>query len=231
MKNDALQDVLTRREELHADLQPYVVDHPSLGQMLQHPLAYQIPYFPQSNALINLQYQHKLEMLDAARKAKDWDQVIGLHERAYRWEALDALADQLTDEQLAQSFAWVWIDSENIWQNHEIIEGLIPRIRNQAFRPYLMDRVDLKRFAALPTMVHAYRGCQQHNRRGLSWTLDRDKAIWFAKRYTRNGDKPLLLSAEIAKPDILFYSIGRNEDEIVLSDPDSPQSIKPEPLQ
>lgn len=230
MTADKLSELLARREELHSDLQKHVVAHPSLGKVLQHPLAYQVLYLPELNAMINANYQYKLRDLAAARKAKDWNRIIALHERPYRWDALDSIAHQMSPKELAQSFAWCWTDSENIWQSLESISDLIQQIKHPGLRPYLMEADDLAHFQTLPESIQVYRGCLARNKSGLSWTQDRDKAQWFAKRLTRSSDQPLLLTGDVSKDDVLFYTNARNEAEIIACDLRAVTSIKQEIL-
>ncbi len=52
----------------------------------------------------------------------------------------------------------------------------------------------------------------------MSWTLDRNKAVWFAQRYsvlTELG-APKLAEATVRKRDILAYFNGRKEKEVVV---------------
>jgi hypothetical protein len=52
--------------------------------------------------------------------------------------------------------------------------------------------------------------------RGLSWTLDRDKAIWFAKRFSMLPRlTPRLVEGFVHKRHVLAYFGGRKEKEIV----------------
>lgn len=50
---------------------------------------------------------------------------------------------------------------------------------------------------------------------GLSWTLDRDIAICFSKRFARNNDQVYLASGELDAPDILAYFSRRSESEVI----------------
>jgi hypothetical protein len=72
----------------------------------------------------------------------------------------------------------------------------------------------------LPETVRAWRGtsCLSPSEcsRGLSWTLDRDVACWFAKRYSMPN--PLVMCADVPKNSILFYSNERQEQEVVIFD-------------
>ena len=66
----------------------------------------------------------------------------------------------------------------------------------------------------LPETLTVYRGVTSHNSRNikaLSWTLDRDKAEWFAHRFDENGT---VYEAEIDKKYVLAFFASRNEAEV-----------------
>jgi len=216
MNVDNLNELLSRKEELNPELQRYLVDFPTFGKALQHPLVYEVPYWPAMNALINERYKQKLNALEIARKESNWERVIYIHERPYRWEALECVSTFLEKERLAQMFADVWIDSENIWQHQEVIGDLINQVKDTELKDCLMSEDDYLRYQLLPKTVEVYRGCLDHNQQGLSWTLDKEKAIWFAQRFQREGITPMVLSGRVNKSDILFYTDGRSESEVVV---------------
>jgi hypothetical protein len=52
---------------------------------------------------------------------------------------------------------------------------------------------------------------------GLSWTLDREKAQWFANRWlSLKRRRPIVLQTVARKADVMAYFAGRNEQEIVV---------------
>lgn len=79
-----------------------------------------------------------------------------------------------------------------------------------------MDEEDRADFEELPDRVKIYRGVTEYNQnmvKGLSWTLDRKVAEWFAHRFMSKGH---VYAATILKKDILAYYDGRNEQEVVV---------------
>lgn len=211
-----VEEALSSNQELHADLKPFVFRHPVLGQTLQHPLVYEVPYIEQLNAIANQRYEHKLKAIVEAQKQRDWNRIIALYERPYRWDALHRISSQMTDEELAKEFAWVWVDSENVWQNGKVIEYLMKRLTDERLKPHLMEPFDLLYFNDAPTTLRIYRGCLKHNVDGLSWTNNRDVAIWFAKRLSHKSDEKFLVTGEVNKSDVLFYTNNRNESEVIV---------------
>ena len=67
---------------------------------------------------------------------------------------------------------------------------------------------------SLADTVTVYRGCQKGiNEDGISWTLKRDKAEWFATRFGKEGK---VLEMSINKEKIVAVFTGRNEFEAVI---------------
>ena len=72
----------------------------------------------------------------------------------------------------------------------------------------------------MPETVTVWRGTSALTRaqavRGLSWTLDRDQACWFAMRFAERNGSPLVLTARVPRSEILLYTDERNEREAVV---------------
>lgn len=66
----------------------------------------------------------------------------------------------------------------------------------------------------LSGVVSIYRGVgSEKYRNGISWTLNKSKAEWFATRFTDNG---IVYSAKVKSKDILYYISERGEEEIIV---------------
>lgn len=80
---------------------------------------------------------------------------------------------------------------------------------------YVYDKEDLDFIEALPDTFLVYRGLMERaSTKALSWTLDINKAVWFAKRF--NNKKGKVYKALCHKKDILAYLSNRGESEIVV---------------
>jgi hypothetical protein len=76
-----------------------------------------------------------------------------------------------------------------------------------------MDERELARLEVLPDTVRVWRGTDRKMAiKGLSWTLDKERAIWFANRFHRQG---YLVHGVVDKADIRAVFLCRNEDEVV----------------
>jgi len=58
---------------------------------------------------------------------------------------------------------------------------------------------------------------------GLSFTLNKDKAIWFAERFSQAGvSQAILIEAVVKIDDILSIFLNRDEEEVIVN----PEDIK-----
>lgn len=218
-ERDALGDLLAWRDEpLSEALQPYLDETP-VGPSLRHPLVYEVPLTLPGMA--NRIYVQKVEALAQAVAERDWARVIFLHERPYRLQALLDHRDRIDDDDFAPLAADVWIDSENIWQcltEWQEIFSEHPRL----FRG-CMSEEEHAALDALPDPVPVYRGAQTGiNEDGLSFTVDYDRAVWFARRRL-NDDEPVVIVGTVGKSDVVAYFANRGEAEIVVAAPDAVQ--------
>lgn len=215
MNADELAKLMEKEEPLADELLPYVFTFGAFSG-LNHPLVQEIPLRDTKHcALIHHRFRQKQAALGSALQDKDWNTVIFLHERPYRLEALASILQdyKVPPEVVAPLVAEVWTDSENIRQNQKGWQHIWSTLPNPQL---VMDAEEQKAFAALPDIFFVYRGLrsQRYNRKGLSWTLDLDKAWWFAYRF--KPARPTVLKAAVAKADVYALFLGRNEQEIVV---------------
>jgi hypothetical protein len=222
---DASDLMALAAEELDPELAQWVEDGP-LGPMLKHPLVYDITgtHIP---GLPNRQFRRKKAALARATEERNWHTVVFLHERPYRASALFRVAQEhgaeMTDADYWKLVGRVWTDSENIWQNTLEWDALLGSERGE--REAIMvadafdgDDADIEMYRALPETATVYRGATAGlNEEGLSWTTDRDKAVWFARRFAdlRDG-APVVLTGLVNKSDVVGCFTGRGESEVVV---------------
>lgn len=196
-------------EPLHPDLVDWVEDT-DIGKCLKHPLVFDI--LMGLPAVSNYMYAQKRAALLAALDRGDFHQVVFLHERPYRFWAVQQ--HNLFSE--TRLLGQVWVESENIWQN--LADWMIyfaDLMKQGDERLRLMNDDDLEIYKALPESVTVHRGHQgNRNKQGLSWTTDKERAEWFARRF--DGPDPRVTSGVVAKSDIIAHFGGRGEDEIVV---------------
>lgn len=208
----SFMELLNKKEELDPELQPYLVDGKH-WKALKHPLIFDVPYFEEKNALTNYQYRMKKEQLNKAIEDKEYSLVTALYERPYRVNAFREVESKLSDREYWETLSWLWSDSENIWQNLGLWKKFLRSSRKE--REFFMDEEEREFLAKLPEQVTVYRGYEHgKNLNGLSYTLDKARAEWFAKRYTKTNGR--VRERVVFKKDIFAYLNGRNEQEVII---------------
>lgn len=219
---EELISLLEKQEPLDPELVPYLSE---LGKndfkMIRHPLFYQVPYFEQMNAMINAQFKVKKEYVEMVKAKRQFSLYVTLHEKPYRVQAFVEIMDELDDKLYWELLGEVYVGIENVWQNQDVLLKLFQSKR--AGREWMMeakDRTVLEKMVGSTYQDGAlvYRGCTQKNKQGMSWTLDRSVATWFARRFSPKD--PVLLAGEVSPKKILAYFGTRSEAEIVVDPKD-----------
>ena len=82
----------------------------------------------------------------------------------------------------------------------------------KADKESLMDLEELAFYKALPPLVTVYRGIKERKYlKGLSWSLDKETATWFARRFGSGG---FVCEAVVPKESVLCYK--NYEDEVIV---------------
>jgi hypothetical protein len=209
----AMKDLMDmfQPQDLHEDLVLYKT---KVGPFdaIKHPLVYSLPHSDNQNKMVNERYLKVKQRLERAEKEKDYHTCVWLHERPHRVDAFCKYRNFFSSKEYWSILGAIWTDTENAWQSYNIWLMLWSRNIPDSFE--CMDEEEKEIFLNLPDYVQAWRGCMFRNRHGMSWTLNLEKARFFANRY--GNDKPLIYEAVIPKSSILAYFNGRNESEIVV---------------
>ena len=204
-------------EPLHPDLVPYL-DEDSDQPVLHHRFIIDIGVDPVRYEAINGLYRQKLAYARKAFRNQDWVKYVFLHERPYRLSALRrCFRSGLIGEGYWHLVAQVWIDSENIHQYGKQWRALWSADttgRNQA-----MTTGEQQAHANLPDETTVWRGTAYRDSiQGLSWTTDRAKAEWFARRSLdryRGKGPALLVTGTVRREDVFAVIFQRKENEVV----------------
>lgn len=211
MPIESLDSILSKKEPLNPELTPYLQTGP-LGIALFHPLFYQIIYDETMNAFINHSFNQKKLAQLIARKTKAWGSYVFLYERPYRLQGFLEIRLALNDKEYWSLLGDVYTDSDNIWQNFDVWVKLLSS--NRRFTKEFTGKEDRSFFNKLPEEMTIYRGYQRgKNKKGLSFTLSKDKAIWFSARYSKTG---AVFELVVNKKQTFAYTNCRNEQEIIL---------------
>jgi hypothetical protein len=202
-------------EDLHPELEACLSFHEDLGVMiLNHKFVISPMHSPVMNKISNRQFLAKQKATEEAMKEGDLYLYVVLHEKPYRMEAImEWFEIHGAVEDLYEVVLDEWTTSENIWQNQGRWVMLLKKCgKERAFN--FMTKEERRKFQSL-TGSTVYRGCSPRNRKGLSWTTDLDKAVWFSRRL--GPESPEVWSLELEEGDAFIFLNGRRESEVVLN--------------
>jgi len=202
--------------EVHkTDLSPIIVQHPFASSG--------IAFLPSTNEMVDItanaenlkKWQDYVSSLIS--KAKTAYEIFILLNKGYALTFLKFVKYALSAEDLAQMLADAWVRAENPNMDINVTKAELVDMFRQSDKAYLMTEGERKRLSELGETVTVYRGVTPYNARNvkaLSWTLDKNKAEWFAHRF---GEQGTVYQAHIHKGNILALFMGRNESEVVLN--------------
>jgi hypothetical protein len=194
--------------ELNSELQKFVVET-EIGKYIKHPLVFSPLVLP---GLANQMLEQKYNQLRKALDTKNFSQYVFLHERPYRVSVFKDIKHELTDENYWKLLSSIWTDTENSYQDLGTWKNLFKSKRGQ--RHNLMTEDELNTMESLDDTVTIFRGCVKNlNEDGLSWTLNKERAEWFANRFDQEG---IVIEKAIGKEKIVAYFSGRGEEEIIV---------------
>lgn len=122
----------------------------------------------------------------------------------------------LSDKDYAEALEFVWTGTEFPNKDPNINKRDWISYFKKADRNLLMSNEELEVYNNLPNEVEIYRGINSYgNYKGLSWSLDYEKAKWFSTRYDE-GKTGKVYNGTIDKKYIFAYFNGRNEFEVVV---------------
>jgi hypothetical protein len=167
-----------------------------------------------------------LDLLDSG----DWERYLmlhGSHERLPAFlEVLDAVGLGL------MSHADYWRALRETWEMADVVHPDLSTWRAlfRSARPdrgHLMDEAERAGLAALPARVTIHRGfAHSDGMRGLAWTLDRERAEFFASDFATSGrlawlgvrpaEGAWVSTVTVARERVLAYLDGRGEDEVIV---------------
>lgn len=200
------------KEDLANELSLALEHHPNGMIFIKHPLVTTLYHEP-LNASYNALLKHQKERLAEHVAAQEWDQAVWVHERPWRLHAFLRYAAPFLPAHAAGDLLFdVWKDTEFPYTQRLSWLG--------AFRKYGSQSPIMKRSRAhLPSVSFVvYRGASklEGTRRrayGMSWTLERKTAEWFANRFTKDG---IVHELHVEPRNVFCYAPERGEQEVVI---------------
>jgi hypothetical protein len=138
-----------------------------------------------------------------------------------RFQTFLKIKDELNDKDYWRILVDAYTGSDNLYHLNEEVKEAFLEDRSQ--REYLMNKKELKVYNSLPEIITIYRGMTTEELEsgdfGVSWTLSRERADYFAFTYGRNfsteGIPKVVHQLEVKKVEILAYFNERNEQEVI----------------
>lgn len=153
------------------------------------------------------------EIIDECETATE---IYCMIEKPYIFGFFKYAAPYLSKEDYSTILADAWIRSEQPNHDPNLPQSRLLAMFRAADPKLLMDEQERNRLDELEDTVTVYRGVRSARSDGISamsWTLDKDTAVWFANRYGRQGK---VYEAKIEKKHIQALFLGRNESEVIL---------------
>jgi hypothetical protein len=208
-----VQEQYSDGEELLPELKSSIINGGLFNRKsIQHPLVIgDIGMMP--NSYYNKQLIRKQERLKEFEKDKEFESYLFLIEKPFRVMFFSELVKQNKIKKFSKKY-WrilssLWTGSENIFQNKELWDNLLKDKTNSHF---FMSKKDLKFFNSLENEFMVYRG-YTHWENGYSYSLDKERAVFFANRFGQNGKVKEML---VKKEDVFAYTNSREEKEIII---------------
>lgn len=156
----------------------------------------------------------KQTRLERINKADRFSQCLNAINKGNRFDYLNWLHKQclITDQECANAVYSIWTMQENFYRCGMSKEKLIKMMKIAEKSPLFQSDID---DLSDEDTITIYRGVKVNNYRGLSWTVDKSVAEWFARRFRHNGDKCYVFTGIINKRNILALFTSRNEKEVV----------------
>ena len=139
---------------------------------------------------------------------RQWIPIVEAQAPSEKITAYAKLSESLTNQEMADLFAYVWVHSEGCL-THEQIDSLFRNYAQRGIdRNMIMSSEERQTFDSLPDPFTIYRGCQEATRAERPWTLSHDLAKPFALRAAgENYDNHMgiVIRASCPKSAVLAY--------------------------
>lgn len=157
---------------------------------------------------------YRNEKLKKVDEAKNLFQCMYTINKANRFDYLNFLYKQeaITEQECADIVYSIWTMQER-FHNCGIAKTKLIKFMKMANKEIsLPDNIEQ---LSDDDMITVYRGVRVNDYKGLSWTTDKLRAEWFAKRFGIDGEKGYVFVGQIKKKDIIAFFDNRNESEVV----------------
>jgi hypothetical protein len=137
------------------------------------------------------------------------------------WES----GEEVAIEDFYAALRLTWSTSENVYLDRELWTSLweSEAANRELLHEKFMTADERAALRSLPTEVRIYRGFSESDTGGpipawwgLSWTLDRDRAVWFARRFAMLHGAARIATAVVPRQEIVALLQDRGETEVIV---------------
>lgn len=147
--------------------------------------------------------------------------LFSTHRRFYSHviDLLHIRFDKIPKDKLWDMFKYIWVDSEYLLNTQLEKNELLDFFSlNSSINEDLSKLKATNSYCNEDNSLTIYRGESSKSnsyKRALSWTLSKEKAIWFAERF--DNDEPKVYKTKIPINKVLAYFDSRGEEEIIVN--------------
>lgn len=155
-------------------------------------------------------------------------QIFMMVNKPYALTFLKFASESLSFEDFSKILNDAWVMSENPNCDANVSKDELVKFFKVADPEHLMTQEERKRLNELDDTVTIYRGVTSYNADNvyaLSWSLEYEKADWFAHRFNEDGT---VYRARIDKKNILAFFNGRSEAEVIVDPKDLTEVMEAE---
>lgn len=188
----------------------------------QHPFTQSSFVSIENNTLLNLTKEEDFQkwvnfMTSYINASTNFDRIYYLVTNPYKLTFLKYVKQYMTNELFSHYLSDAYMTEEFPSRDKNVSRKELIKWFKESNKQCLMNEYDYKKYMELPNEIIVYRGVDtKRASKGLSWTLDRNVAIWFSNRFKSNSSKGIVLKANVTKDKCLAYFNERNEREIVV---------------
>lgn len=193
------------------------------GLIISHPYANSAIRMSKDGKLLDLvnnkedANEYRKQIFQAIDDNDDLFRFIILLNKPYFLYWLKINKPFFSSEDFASLFREIWVLSEN--PNNDVnvpLKEIVNWLKNYP-KDLFMEDEEKQFYDSLPDTFTVYRGVSKNrNPFGLSYTIDKDKAIWFQERFKDDKNPGYLIELEVSKDNTFFYLNNRDEKEILV---------------
>lgn len=198
------------------EFSPMVVKHPFTDSGLtavKDDSGYRVVDIMADDAALTQWRDNMAEIIDNAKNPRH---IYMMLTKSYRFAFLKHAMPHFSQKDFSEYLADAWIMCEAPNNDPNFTQKQLLGLFTKADPQVLMTPDEYERYRTLEDPLIVYRGVTSYNAdnvRALSWTLDREKAEWFAHRF---GEEGTVYEAKIDKAHVYAFFSSRNESEVIV---------------